>query len=126
MAGYGSPGNPNMLPGPGRPKGLKNSKTGTRELITLMGELNHDAVVDQIAMIREPNCPYSIRYKVNADFIKLIYPQVKAVEHSGSIEHRSLNVNMTVQEPTPISVIESVDESVTTDVITNDSDDIQS
>lgn len=113
MAGYG---NPNLGPGPGRPKGLKTKRVwNTETLINSINGQDYEPVREQIALYRDPTTPASIKFKINETFLKLIYPAVKAVEHSGTIEHNSLQIQMTVQEASTYAAL-NVDASVDTSV----------
>ena len=104
-------------PGPGRALGSnKNRVLKTDDLIDLLNNKDYDPVIAQIDLARDPKCPHSTRHKINSDFMKLLYPALKSVEHSGTVQHNTLNISWDVTAQKTVSV------EPTVDVIASDTD----
>jgi hypothetical protein len=124
----------NLIPGQGRPLGAKNKPKAydVYELTKHLAARDFDAVDRQIDLYDHPETPASVKYKINECFLQLIYPKVKAVQHSGTIEHHAMQIALSQADPmqtidaTPIpdtlTVDTTVEETVTPTVEDNESD----
>ena len=125
MPNYNALGNPHLGAGPGRPKG-KRKLRDTNDLVDQLGELKYDAVIENVMMAREPNCPYAVRYKINETFIKYISPQLRHVDHSGTIEHNNLNISWDITTQKAAAIEHTVDlivDETVAEPVPSDSDD---
>jgi hypothetical protein len=103
-----------VLPGPGRPKGLK-SKPVALNMATLnkkLKELDFDSIEEFVALYRHPDTTQISKVELLKTIFKHTVQMSKAVEHSGSVESRHLNINMNIgNEPLP-----SLDHAQTVDI----------
>lgn len=99
MAGYGNIAN---LVHNGRPKGVKNKfkPMSAEDLLECFAKHDFNPVIDNIMMAKDPDCPYMVRARINELFINKLYPTLKATEHSGSVESKSLSIQWNVDSGT--------------------------
>ncbi len=78
--------NPHPVPNPkGRPKGTPNRKT--REVQDILAKLKCDPIAGMAKIALNPKHSPELRGKMHAELAKYVYPQRKAVEHSGDLQH---------------------------------------
>lgn len=105
-------------PGPGRPKGSKTKRKPATsvQLLDLLAEHDYDPVVEQINLARDPDTPAGTKAKINMELMKLIYPAVKAVEHSGSVEHRAFQMTWDMTAAAGTVAPQALEHAVTIDI----------
>lgn len=72
--------NPNLVAGPGKPKGMVNQTTRIRQMFADMG---YDPIQEMAKMALDPKTPRSLRVALDKECAKYVAPQLRSVEVTG-------------------------------------------
>lgn len=67
----------------GRQKGSKTKLQLSLTVLETLQELGHDPIRGMVDLAIDPETSPELRGKMNAELAKYVYPQRKAIEHSG-------------------------------------------